>query len=553
MVWGTRPRARVHNVGAPDRRVPMNEGCLMAGEDRPARPPQGARTRRRRELQHQVRRSVALTALGTIVPGAGLIRTRYHRFGWVLLTCFVAALMTAAGYVLLKGPVNAVLELAVRPDLLVAASGAAVFGALLWVFSIVLTNRGTEPVDVDGAQRLGLQAFTAVMCLAVALPTVEVVRYSTIQRDVVSIVFDGKGGAAPPGGPTASRPQKNSDDPWKKVPRVNVLLLGSDAGDDRTGVRTDSMIVASIDTRTGNTVLFGIPRNLERVPFPKDNPLYKLYPNGYNCGSECLLNAVWAEAENRKELFKNDPNPGLTTIHGVIQEVTGLRLDYTTVIDLAGLQALVDAMGGVVVDVKERLPIGGRIDSAGRLTGVTGWVEIGKQRLNGYHALWYARSRVLSDDYSRMRRQRCMVGIILDQVNPVMMLAKYPELAKVAKDNIKTDVAAEDLPAWVELVQRMKKGTISSLTFTSRNISPANPDFADIRLMIRTALAPVPAAGSTPTDTATTASTTSPTAPSRSSTRSRTTTPTTTTSTATSTTTSVNPSADVLIDVRDAC
>jgi len=526
----------------------------MAGEDGPAQSPQGARTRRRRDLQKLARRSLALTALGTLVPGAGLTRTRYHRFGWVLLACSVAALMALAGVAVLKGPVNAALEVAVRPDLLVGLSGLAVLGALVWIFSIILTNRGTEPPQLERGQRRGLQAFTAIMCLAVALPAVEVVRYSAIQRDVVSVVFDGKGAATPVGGPTAAKPQKNVDDPWRKVPRVNVLLLGSDAGDDRTGVRTDSMIVASIDTKTGDTVLFGIPRNLERVPFPKDNPLYKLFPNGYNCGAECLINAVWAEAENRKELFKNDPNPGLTTIHGVVQEVTGLRLDYTTVIDLAGFQALVDAMGGVVVDVKERLPIGGRIDSAGRLSGVTGWVEIGKQRLDGYHALWYARSRILSDDYSRMRRQRCMVGIILDQVNPVLMLAKYPEIARVAKDNIKTDVAAEDLPAWVELVQRMKRGTISSLTFTSRNISPANPDFAEIRTMIRTALTPVPSATVTPstaTTGATTTPPTSPTPPSKSSIRSRTATATATAPSPTPT--SSNPSADVLVDVRDAC
>lgn len=182
------------------------------------------------------------------------------------------------------------------------------------------------------------------------------------------------------------------------------------------------MIVASIDPQTGNTVLVSIPRNLEHVPFPASDPLHALHPEGFYCpqvgaGHECLISAVWKAAEDNRALFKDDKNPGLTGIRDVIQEITGLKMDYSTVVDLDGFSALVDAMGGVMVDVKQRLPIGGEVDSSGRLRGETGWVEKGYQRLDGFHALWYARSRVLSDDFDRMRRQRCLIGVIVDQVN----------------------------------------------------------------------------------------------------------------------------------------
>ncbi len=73
----------------------------------------------------------------------------------------------------------------------------------------------------------------------------------------------------------AARPNSKASDPWKGIPRVNLLLLGSDAGKDRTGVRTDSMMVASINTKTGNTVLIGLPRSLQKVPFPESNPLHQ--------------------------------------------------------------------------------------------------------------------------------------------------------------------------------------------------------------------------------------------------------------------------------------
>ena len=64
--------------------------------------------------------------------------------------------------------------------------------------------------------------------------------------------------------------------------RYNVLLLGGDAGADRTGLRPDSISVASIDAETGQTTIIGIPRNLYNAPFRKGSPLYGPYPDGYD-------------------------------------------------------------------------------------------------------------------------------------------------------------------------------------------------------------------------------------------------------------------------------
>ena len=503
----------------------------MSGKDRRARPV-GSRTRQRRDVRSESRRSIGLTALA-IIPGAGLTRTRYRLFGMVLLSLFVLGLVALALLVLAKGALSTVLSLAVSPDLLLAVAGLSAVGGLVWIFSIILTHRGSEPPDADQNSRLGLRLFTALICLLVAVPTVEVIRYAAIQRSVVGTLFAGS--QAPRAKGTAA-PNKTADDPWKGIARVNMLLIGSDAGSDRTGTRTDSMIVASIEPNSGNTVLISIPRNLERVPFSPSNPLRALYPDGYYCpgaapGAECLINAVWKLAEDNRALFKNDKNPGLTALRDAIQEVTGLKMDYSTVIDLDGFSKLVDAMGGVMVDVKERLPIGGEVDARGRLRGETGWVEKGYQRLNGFHALWYARSRVLSDDFSRMRRQRCLVGIIVNQVNPVMMLGKYPALAQVAQDNITTDLAANELPAWVNLVQRIQKANIASLTFTADNINTANPDFARMRQLVEGAIAtPPPPPSSTPT--------TPTTAPSPSGSATSTTRP---------------PDGDTPVNVREAC
>lgn len=491
-------------------------------------------------MRRQSRRSLAHT-VAALIPGAGLLGTRYRRLGWIMLAVLVVSTVGAAFYVLAKGALGAALSIAVRPDTLLGVAGLTVVVALVWIFSVVLTHRGTLPDRADTRTRVGLQVFTALVCLVVALPAAQVVRYSLIQRDLLSAVFTGPslGGAKPSTQQTAT-PDAQSSDPWAGVDRVNLLLLGSDAGPDRTGVRTDSMVEASIDPTTGRTVLISIPRSLERAPFPKSNPLHQLYPNGYYCpgaapGAECLINAVWKLAYDNKDLFPGDPNPGLTTIRDVIGEVTGLHVDYSTVIDLQGFQALVKAMGGVTVNVTERIPI-----NAHRESVIDEWIEPGVQRLDGFHALWYARSRLTSDDYSRMRRQRCLIGSILDQVNATNMLRQFPELAQVAKENVSTDIQVSQLPAWVELVQRIQKASITSLTFTIDNINPANPNFAKIRQMVEAAINP-PAASSTPTTTTTAPSKTSTTSSSKGK---------ATPSPTSTTTPTVNGGA---VDVRAAC
>ena len=83
------------------------------------------------------------------------------------------------------------------------------------------------------------------------------------QRDLVGSVFQSEGNSK-----SATRPKVDKKDPWANTPRLNLLLLGADDGVGRTGVRTDTVIVASIDTKTGDTALISLSRNWMRMPFP---------------------------------------------------------------------------------------------------------------------------------------------------------------------------------------------------------------------------------------------------------------------------------------------
>lgn len=480
----------------------MDTGSEPAGRHRAL----GERGIASRRQARQTRRFYTLTAASTVIPGLGLIHTR-RRTGIAMVAGFFLTILAVCGWGLAKGVTSSVIGVGVSRQALMILIPVIAVGALIWIWGIVTTARDNMPPGMSGRPRIAMVVFASLAALLIFAPAAQSVRYAVIQRSLIGTVFDQfrPEGATAPG---------DGDDPWEGTDRVNVMLVGSDAGKDRDGIRPDSIMVASVDTQTGETVLFGIPRNLQNIPFSADNPLSKQYPEGFNCGDECLMEYVWTLGRDNAELFPDDPNPGLTVTKDATSQILGLDIDYTTVINLEGFTQLVDAMGGVTIDVKERVCIGCKIEG-GVVVGTTGYIEPGVQKLNGYRALWYSRSRAESSDgdFSRMRRQRCMVGALLNQVNPTSMLVRYPKLAKTLEDNVKVDIPQQDLKAWSELVLRIQdKGKIQSLPLTNKNIDVNKPDYAKIHAMVDEAINPPPPAPktSTPKKTPSSTSTTEP-------------------------------------------
>jgi LCP family protein required for cell wall assembly len=480
----------------------------------------------RRELTSGFRRALGLTALGTVVPGAGLTQTRSRRAGWLLLAVAILTLGAGAYYVLRTGVTNAALSVVARPNVLQALAIAFAVGGILWCGSIILTAVQARPTRLDRARTRALAAFTTLMVFAVAAGSFKAAEYATITQGTVAAVFGG-GGPAPKPGQGAQIAE--GDDPWAEQARVNVLLLGSDAGVGRIGTRTDSMVVASIDTKSGRTTLVSLPRNLERAPLPKNSPLRNEYPSGVfgrpTCATgphECLLNAIWAEADayklNHPGSYQGKQSAGRGEIRDVIQEIIGLKIDHTVVIDLKGFEELIDTMGGVDMTVKPSgtglpLPIGGHSDGHGGVIGEKGFFKLGRQHLTGNLALWYARTRAADDDNFRQQRQRCVIKAVVQQVNPAKMLGEYPHLAEIAKENIYTDIPAQNLPAFVDLVERVQKSTISSVALgPKQGISSVNPDYEKIRELVSEGIKPAPAKPK-PSSTSTSTSTKAPTRP----------------------------------------
>jgi polyisoprenyl-teichoic acid--peptidoglycan teichoic acid transferase len=424
-----------------------------------------------------------------VQPGVGRHKAaRPPGVGPALLRALVATLVPAlllgvGGWVYARTSSGRILRLATDPAaLLWLVAGMGVVW-LLWVVLIWRAYARLHPRNAAWPVRFAGTLGLLVLIGAVSAPMAVGTRYAVVQRDLIGTVFSDQ--------VSATAPKVSAANPWGKRARVNVLLLGGDGAVHRPGVRTDSVILASIDTATGRTVLFSLPRNLRNVPFRAGSKLAALYPDGFmGSGSEAeyFLNAVYRNipALHPGILGRSD-NEGADAVKLAVAGALGLRVDYYVLVNLSGFQQLVDAIGGITVNINEPVPIGGNTDAH---IPPDDYLQPGpNQRLNGFKALWYTRGRYGSTDYKRMERQRCAINAIAAEASPTKVLRRYTRLAQASKEIVRTDIPHKLLPAFVELAGKAKLQPIKSVSFErSDEFDPNAPDFDYVRAAVREAL-----------------------------------------------------------------
>ncbi|WP_324275004.1 LCP family protein [Blastococcus brunescens] len=261
-------------------------------------------------------------------------------------------------------------------------------------------------------------------------------------------------------------------------------------------MRTDTVIVASIDTDTGDTTLFSLPRNLQDLPFPADSPLREVYPDGFEGANESdsLLNAVYRTGPAwYPGILGPSDDPGADFLKLGVGEALGLDIDYYVLVNLDGFSQLVDALGGITVNVNYYVPVGGD-PGTGALPDA--YIAPGpNQELDGFTALAYARGRFNLTDYDRMARQRCAIQAIIDAADPITLLRQYQELASTTQDIVSTDIPRSALDDFVDLAFLVKDATTTSVVFDDSLIDPAYPDYDQIRAIVDQAIAPAPPPG----------------------------------------------------------
>ena len=204
-----------------------------------------------------------------------------------------------------------------------------------------------------------------------------------------------------------------------------------------------------------------------------------------------MLNAVYRNvpAAHPGVIGRTD-NEGADAVKLAVSGALGIPVDYYLLVNLNGFRQIVDAIGGITVNINEPVPINGDTD---RHIPPTGYLEPGpNQHLNGFKALWFTRGRYGSTDYKRMERQRCAINAIVDEADPVNLLTRYTQLAKASKKILRTDVPQKLLPAFVDTTFKMKQHPIKSVVFQlSPEFNPNEPDFDYVHAAVERALHPV--------------------------------------------------------------
>ena len=245
---------------------------------------------------------------------------------------------------------------------------------------------------------------------------------------------------------------------WDGLERLNVVLLGADAGEGRTGVRTDTTIVVSLDPATGYTVMLSVPRDLSNAPLPPEMGLW-----GCDCFPD-LITHLYDAAERNPEAFPGPGEAPFNAIKGSLSEIFGMPMHYYAMVTLDGFVGVVDALGGVTIDVPKTIVDETYPHEDGSTEHVV--IEAGERHLDGHLALAYARIRRHSDDFARMHRQRCVLGAIVSQTSPLEIVANFGQIADAVKRHVSTDIPQDRLVDFVDLIPRVSTDRIATLRIT---------------------------------------------------------------------------------------
>ncbi|GAB6983885.1 LCP family protein [Nocardioides pyridinolyticus] len=408
-----------------------------------------------RAARVRFRRAMALMLMTLLLPGSAQIVAGNRRIGWIALrTWFVTLLLllaTAVGGLIDHG---LLLELGTDTFALFWMRIALMVLAVGWALLFFDAWRIGQPLTLSMAHRRAVVGVNGVLALAVAGSLLFGAHLVGVQRHLMLTMFgDGQVSDTHDG-------------------RYNVLLLGGDSGAGRWGLRPDSMTIASIDEDTGRTVLISLPRNMQNFPFARGSVMHEQFPDGFDAD---YLNGVSTWAEDNAELFPDSDHPGVDATVEAVEGITGLKINYWAMVNLEGFKDLVDAVGGVTLNVRQSIPVGLPHDS------FYSHIDPGVQKLDGFETLWFARARYDSDDYSRMARQKCVMNAMLQQVSPQTAVRNFQKIAEASSAMISTNIPASEVDTFISLALKARDQKVSTLSLVPPMINTADPDIKLVR------------------------------------------------------------------------
>lgn len=245
-----------------------------------------------------------------------------------------------------------------------------------------------------------------------------------------------------PGGAVLKLPGVDAEGTSGSQERINILVLGLDRrpSDGDFPTRTDTIFIVSIDPKTKSAGILSIPRDgLVDIPLR----------SGGAYGDR--INTVYVQGETQ-----DYPRGGLGLMKDVIYNNFNIKIDKHIMVDFQGFQEIVDALGGIDVDVPQYV-----YDPYYSWTELPGdydpqEFEVGRQHMDGRAALAYSRIRFSSDDLDRIQRQQRVIFAVIEKGKSLDVLGKAPDLWSKYNDAIETDINDALIPGYALLANQVK-------------------------------------------------------------------------------------------------
>ena len=261
-----------------------------------------------------------------------------------------------------------------------------------------------------------------------------------------------------------------------------VLMMGSDEGEDRLGLRTDTMILAMVHEPTGHTVMVSVPRNLTEVEFPPGSAMAEAYPNGFDDLVNAVYEAVELDPELKAAYDDGVTEPGISALMEGLSYSLGVTIDDYVMVNSCGFVKVVDAIGGVTITLDKALPMPAKLRCSNyRLTPTIG---PGETFMDGTKALGYVRSRAADSDYQRMERQRTLLQTIASEIGIGDLLTNFTELANAVKEDVRTSMTVEEARTLLAFLQA-DDGKFESVGLVPPIVEPGDPDYPKLKTYLQ--------------------------------------------------------------------
>ena len=241
---------------------------------------------------------------------------------------------------------------------------------------------------------------------------------------------------------------------------TNILLLGSDTALGSNDTRTDTMIIVSINEDGPTASMISLPRDLfVYIPGKIMNRLNTALSLG-----------------------------GVDLLKQTILYNFGIPIHYYARVDFQGFETAVDAIGGVDLAVSCRLQdwrlISPELDPNDEDNWAQFALEPGVHHMDGDTALWFARSRLSTNDFDRGRRQQQLLRALLNQGVDFGLLSEFPSLWNAYKDNVETDMDIGRMLQLATMAPAIRQNGVQHL-YLVRGIVPwETPSGAQVQIPI---------------------------------------------------------------------